>query len=106
MARLNRISYYAWNEDSVSTILLYIYKDSTFGYNFSDTITGKRRTKFYSGRFKAHGDSIFMNYEGKLPPGAMKYLVLEASRNYLIQPFMDGRRVFLLIKEFGHKGKN
>lgn len=100
------LSYAAWNEDTISSYALYLYKNSQFRYNVSERDSNNRVKKhFYTGAYKATRNDIYLLYtKNNIPPGVTNYLIVETSGNYFIQYFTNNRkRIFLRIQGLRHR---
>lgn len=87
----------AWYEDTARVYYFALTKEKKFFYTIVMKDSSAKPEKYYKGRFRYSEDTIFLTYhKGVHPKEITKYLVFEASGNYLIQPFTkDNRRLFL-----------
>jgi hypothetical protein len=90
----------AWNEDTVNSYQIALSKKGSFYYRIEtrDTVVN------YKGKYGAVANEIYLKFTGNKPAGFKPYLVVEASGNYYIQHFTDGRkRIFLRIHQWPHR---
>lgn len=82
----------AWNEDTVNNYQIALSKKGSFNYRIEtrDTII------HYKGVYGAVANEIYLKFTGEKPAGFTPYLIVEASGNYYIQNFTDGRKRILL----------
>ncbi len=92
-----------WNEDTVNSYQIAFMDNHKFAYAIVRTHNSEKEKEYYKGTFKFSQDTFFLTYHKDLrPSGVTNYLVLEASRHYLIQPFTNNaKRFFLRIQKFG-----
>ena len=87
----------AWNEDSVNSYQLAFTKKGSFYYS----IKTKEGVERYKGAYGEIESEIYLKYTDNVPEGMVPYLIKEASGNYYIQNFTDGRkRIFLRIQQW------
>src|SRR5687768_2894286 len=90
----------AWNEDTVNNYQLAFKENGTFYYAIETNNGIKDTIERYKGAYGEIESEIYLKYTGKTPAGMTPYLVKEASGNYYIQNFTDGRkRIFLRIRK-------
>jgi hypothetical protein len=87
----------AWYEDTSRAYYVALTKEKKFFYTIVTKDSSVKAEQYYKGKFRYHEDTIFLTYhKGVHPEEITTFLVLEASGNYLIQPFIkDNRRLFL-----------
>ncbi|GGH65021.1 hypothetical protein HNQ91_002171 [Filimonas zeae] len=88
----------AWNEDTVNTCQLVMFKTGAFTYVIP-TGVGNRHRMYYTGKVysASHKDTIYLCYKhNKVPPGFTSYLIRDVSGSYLIQKYTSKEeRLFL-----------
>ena len=91
----------AWNEDTVNNYHIVFSKKGSFTYTIA-TKNGKKDTaEIYKGTYGGVSNEIYLNFSGNKPAGLNPVLIIEASNNYYIQYFTDGRkRMFLRIQQW------
>jgi len=92
-----------WNEDTVNDYRFAMAKGTKFIYSIKRKDGLKEIKEQYTGTFyardKKHIDTIYLKFKKPRPTDLCNYLVLEASGNYLIQYFTDGKkRIFLRFR--------
>jgi hypothetical protein len=88
----------AWNEDTVNDYRLIFTKKGDFTYMIKDGV--KHNSKIYKGTFGGVDNEIFLKFNSDKPEGLNPVVIIEASNNYYIQYFTDGRkRMFLRIQK-------
>ena len=88
----------AWNEDSVNSVKLVLYKGNEFYY---DIAAQSKEPKHFTGHYKMINDTIFLTYlHNNRPEGFTDYIIKEVSGGYLIQHYA-GNRMFLRLQRFG-----
>lgn len=94
----------AWNEDTIHNWhIVFAKKKGTFTYTLATKIGNKDTTEIYKGTYGSVANEVYLKYSDKKPAGLTPWLVLEASGNYYIQNFTDGRkRMFLKIQQWPH----
>ena len=86
----------AWNEDSVNSYQLAFTKKGSFYYS----IKTKDGVENYKGAYGETENDIYLKYSDNTPAGMVPYITKEASGDYYIQNFTDGRkRIFLRIRK-------
>ena len=90
----------SWNEDTVNDYRFALTKGTNFIYSIKRKDGLKEIKEYYTGTFyakkKKNIDTLFLSYKRAQPTDMCHYLILEASGNYLIQYFTDGKkRIFL-----------
>jgi hypothetical protein len=87
----------AWNEDTVNDYRLILTKKGNFTYTIKEGT--KAKTEIYKGTFGGTGNELFLNFNGNKPAVLNPVVIIEASNNYIIQYFTDGRkRMFLRLQ--------
>ena|SRR5688572_6661782 len=97
-------AFIAWNEDTVNSYQILLTNEGTFSYTIVRKDGLQKLEEYYKGTLKLANDTLFLSYyKGLRPPGVTNYLIIEASRHYLIQPFInDTKRIFLRSQRFSH----
>jgi hypothetical protein len=93
----------AWNEDKVNNWhIAFSKKKGTFCYTIPTKKGAKDTFEIYKGTYGIGlSDHMYLKYSDKPPAGMEPFLVIEASGNYYIQNFTDGRkRIFLRIQKW------
>ena len=94
----------AWNEDTVNNYQIALSKKGTFYYRIETKEGGKDTVLHYKGTYGTVANEIYLTFTGNKPEGTTPYLIIEASGNYYIQNFTDGRkRIFLRIQRWPHR---
>lgn len=89
----------AWYEDTSRAYYIALTKEKKFFYTIVEKDSSAKSERYYKGKFRFHEDTIFLTYhKGGHPNEITRYLMLEGSGNYLIQPSIkDNRRLFLRL---------
>lgn len=89
----------AWNEDTLNDYRLILSKKGDFTYKIKDGV--KKTVNTYKGTFGGVDNEIYLKFNGDKPEGLNPVVIIEASNNYYIQYFTDGRkRMFLRIQQW------
>jgi hypothetical protein len=98
------IALLAWNEDTTNSYQFALTKDKKFYYTITTKDSTNEVKQYYSGTFKYSSDTLYLFYKtNSAPKNVMKFMLSEASGNYLIQPLQDGKRIFLRLQRTGHR---
>ncbi|CAN5275936.1 hypothetical protein BH11BAC6_BH11BAC6_12660 [soil metagenome] len=93
------ISLLAWNEDTTNSYSLTLFSNNKFNYVITKNDSGHAEKRSYSGTYSRVNDTIFLSYDNLQPYGPQKFLIKEASQNYLIQGFDNtNKRIFLRVR--------
>ena len=85
----------AWNEDTLSPIVLSFFKKQIFIYSIKQGTENSQ----VSGKFKTSNDTIYLNYEKQPPPPGFSHFLINSPGGYLIQNYPpDSKRLALKIK--------
>jgi hypothetical protein len=94
----------AWNEDTTNSYQFALTKDKKFYYTIIKKDSMTEAKQYYSGTFKYSSDTLYLYFKTiSAPKNVTRFLLVEASGNYLIQPLQDGKRIFLRLQRTGHR---
>ena len=82
----------AWNEDSISPVILSLFKDRVFIY----TIKEKSEYKQITGKYGYSHDTLWLVYDNIPPPRGFGYFLINSPGNYLIQNYPPGSKRLVL----------
>jgi len=85
--------------DAANTYQVIIFKPNRFAYTIKQQTTNGLESITYTGATRFTRDTIYLTFnESSKKPPIVNYMVIDASRTYLIQYFVgNSRRIFLRI---------
>ena len=98
---LNREIIIAWNEDTLHSCQIAFRGNARFSYTVADASSNlNTATEYFKGTLRVSEDTIYLSYgKGPEPARFERYLILEASGHYLIQPLANSaERMFLRVQ--------